>query len=226
MKAAFFDINGTLTTMRVWQGLMEYFTTHKVRLTTHIFFNLYHYSLYGLHKLGLVSQTNFRVSWALHMAWYLRGWSLARADEVWDWTVTNRLAGQWLPEVRAILGQHRAAGDIVMLVSGGPLPFVQRIAQEIGVEHAVGTEYVVRDGHYTGRAIDPPCLGANKALLAQKRLQELGLQVDFSASYAYADAISDLPLLEMVGNPFPVYPDDALRAVAVERGWKIFPENQ
>jgi phosphoserine phosphatase len=47
--------------------------------------------------------------------------------------------------------------------------------------------------------------------------------VDFEASYAYADSISDRFLLDMVANPVATYPDDQLRAVAQERGWQIFP---
>jgi hypothetical protein len=51
--------------------------------------------------------------------------------------------------------------------------------------------------------------------------------VDLSASYAYADSISDLQLLEMVSNPVAVYPDERLRQVARDRGWGYFhPEIQ
>ena len=34
------------------------------------------------------------------------------------------------------------------------------------------------------------------------------------------DALTDIDLLEMVGRPVAVYPDEGLRAVAEERGWK------
>src|SRR5918997_277575 len=45
--------------------------------------------------------------------------------------------------------------------------------------------------------------------------------VDLSRSYAYADSISDLPMLEAVGNPVAVNPDARLRAAAKGRGWRI-----
>ncbi|MBA3610362.1 MAG: HAD-IB family hydrolase, partial [Rubrobacter sp.] len=45
--------------------------------------------------------------------------------------------------------------------------------------------------------------------------------LDLSRSYAYADAISDLPMLEAVGNPVAVNPDRRLEASAKERGWRI-----
>jgi phosphoserine phosphatase len=45
--------------------------------------------------------------------------------------------------------------------------------------------------------------------------------VDLSRSYAYADSISDLPMLEAVGNPVAVNPDRRLAAAAKERGWQL-----
>ena len=57
-------------------------------------------------------------------------------------------------------------------------------------------------------------------------LQENGLEVDFQASSAYADSVSDLQMLEMVGVPVAIYPGESLLRVAVERGWRIFPEAQ
>jgi phosphoserine phosphatase len=67
------------------------------------------------------------------------------------------------------------------------------------------------------------CLDENKAILTRAFLQRNGLEVDFQASYAYADSISDLHLLEIVGHPVATYADERLRAVAMERGWRVFP---
>ena len=37
----------------------------------------------------------------------------------------------------------------------------------------------------------------------------------------YSDSINDLPLLEAVDHPVATNPDDRLRAIAAERGWRI-----
>ena len=42
---------------------------------------------------------------------------------------------------------------------------------------------------------------------------------DLSASYAYSDSFTDLPMLEAVGHPTAVNPDKALRKAAHENGW-------
>jgi hypothetical protein len=40
-------------------------------------------------------------------------------------------------------------------------------------------------------------------------------------STAYSDSHTDLPFLEVVGNPVVVNPDRDLRRIARERGWPI-----
>ncbi len=45
--------------------------------------------------------------------------------------------------------------------------------------------------------------------------------VELSRSYAYGDSISDLPMLEAVGNPVAVNPDKRLLAAAQERNWQV-----
>lgn len=50
-------------------------------------------------------------------------------------------------------------------------------------------------------------------------LAEQGLTLD--GSHFYSDSINDLPLLEAVAHPVAVDPDDALRDIALARGWPV-----
>jgi len=45
--------------------------------------------------------------------------------------------------------------------------------------------------------------------------------LDLAGSYAYSDSITDLPMLEAVGQPVAVNPDRELRREADRRGWQI-----
>jgi len=223
MKAAFFDVDGTLTDTRVWKGLMEYFSQRKLRRATHLAFLSVHYPLYFVRRLGLISESSFRAPWAAHLAWYLRGYTRAQAQKVWEWIVSEFLVHHWHADSRALIDEHLAAGDLVMLVSSGPLPLIQRIALELEVEHAIGTDFEIHNGRYTGRSLDPICIDEYKASLTQAYLHEKMLEVDLDKSYAYADSTADLQLLEMVAHSVAVYPDDNLRQIALQRGWKVFP---
>jgi HAD superfamily hydrolase (TIGR01490 family) len=223
MRAAFFDVDGTLTDTRVWQGLMDYFRTHGLRRWTHRAYWAYHFPYYALRKAKMISEGAFRRPWAAHLAWYVRGYTPEEAGQVWDWVVEEFVKDHWRWDTRAILDDHRSSGDTVVLVSAGPAPLLHRIAREIDADHVVGTELELRDGQFSGRSLEPICIDENKATLARAYLKGNGLEVDLSTSYAYADSISDLQLLEMVSNPVAVYPDERLRQVARDRGWGVFP---
>ena len=77
----------------------------------------------------------------------------------------------------------------------------------------------------SGKISPRVCAGVEKDRLTREFLQARGIAVDLSASYAYADSISDLPLFEMVGHPVAVYPDAALAAHAREKHWAILPKD-
>ena len=88
----------------------------------------------------------------------------------------------------------------------------------LGVEHALCSEPVVVDEHYTGE-LWRTAIGEHKALHAQRYAQERGQPL--AACYAFGDHISDLPLLALVGNPCAVNPCAALLAESQRRGWPV-----
>lgn len=45
--------------------------------------------------------------------------------------------------------------------------------------------------------------------------------IDLSASYAYSDSESDLPMLRAVRHAVVVNPDATLRRIALEEGWEV-----
>jgi phosphoserine phosphatase len=72
---------------------------------------------------------------------------------------------------------------------------------------------------YTGELSGAPVAGEARARMLASFARRRKL--DLSRSYAYADSISDLPMLEAVGNPVVVNPDGRLQKAAKERGWQI-----
>ena len=223
-RAAFFDIDGTLTNDRTWKGILGYFQQHKLRRGTHWTFLSIHLPQYMMRKAGLLSETTFRRRWAANLSWYTRGDKVAQAEVVWNWAVEQFMSQHWRADTRAILEGHRQAGDIVVLVSSAPQPLVERVAREVGAAHAIGTGFEIKDGRYTGRSLPPVCIDVHKVSLPRQHLQKKGIAVDLKTSFAYADSISDLPLLEMVGSPAAVYPDEKLAALARQRGWRIISD--
>jgi HAD superfamily hydrolase (TIGR01490 family) len=219
--AAFFDVDGTLTTERVWRGVLEYYKQHGLRRWTARLFWVYHLPLFFLHKAKLMSQSAFRKPWAEHLLWFLKGDTPEQAKPVWDWVTTEYLGKFWRPQGVALIKEHKSRGDLVVLVSAGPTPLTERVAAELGADMAVGTRPAVREGRYTGGVDGLVCIDENKAALARQALAERGIEVDFARSTTYADGGTDIGMLEMTGNPVAFYPDEFLKPIAQKRGWKI-----
>jgi len=185
---------------------------------------LRHYPLYILYRLKLASMAAVRKTWAGNLAWYLRGYSPQESEAVWDWIVKNFFDHHWRTDICDLLKKHTLNGDLVMLVSSAPQPMVRRIARELGAKYGIGTSLEIRAGRYTGRCKQPVCIGSYKASMPQEYLIDQGIKINFEDSYAYADSQTDLHLLEMVGHPVAVYPEEDLRHTADQRGWQIVPE--
>jgi HAD superfamily hydrolase (TIGR01490 family) len=120
---------------------------------------------------------------------------------------------------RAAVARHRAAGDVVAIVTGATSYVAKPLARELGIEHVVCTELEVENGRFTGRPIEPLCYGEGKLALARRSGERLGFTL--AESTFYSDSITDLPLLEAVGVPVVVNPDARLHRAARRRGWKI-----
>ena len=218
---AFFDVDGTLTTERVWRGILDYYKLHKLRRWTQRWYWVYHLPLWFLHKARLLSQSAFRTPWAANLMWFLRGDTPEKAQPVWDWVTTGYMQGLWRVQGLDKIQEHKAKGHLVVLVSAGPTPLVMRIAQEVGADLAVGTTPAQARGRYTGKVDGLVCIDENKAAKAQATLAAEKIDVDFAASWAYADGATDVGLLEMVGHPVAFFPDEYLKPIAIERGWPL-----
>jgi HAD superfamily hydrolase (TIGR01490 family) len=121
-------------------------------------------------------------------------------------------------EAVELIENHHAAGRDVVIVSASGTEVVQPIGEMLGADHIVATRLVEEDGRYTGE-VEYYAYGPNKA----KAMKELADQhgYDLATSFAYSDSETDAPMLEIVGHPFAVNPDKALRRMAEENGWPI-----
>jgi HAD superfamily hydrolase (TIGR01490 family) len=124
-----------------------------------------------------------------------------------------------LPKAAALLAEHRARGDRLLIITATNAFITRPIAGWLGVADILATEPELRDGRYTGKIVGTACFREGKVTRLREWLQENAFELA-DASF-YSDSRNDLPLLELVGQPVAVDPDDTLRAVAVERGWEI-----
>ena len=224
MIAAFFDLDGTLCTEHVWGAFNKYFTEHRRRRLLLNAFLATHFSLWPLHRLGLLSRARFFRLWIKNMPWLLVGLRPEEGQEIFRWVTDQALIPSLRPDVAVVLRQHQAEGHLVVLVSGAFEELLACLGERLGVQHVVGTRLELNRGRYSGRAAKPSCFGDDKVALLTELLAKSSLDVDLGQSFAYGDSIFDVPVLELVGNPVAVYPDSQLWDYALQRGWKVIGE--
>ena len=76
-------------------------------------------------------------------------------------------------------------------------------------------------GWFKGLVHGVPSFREGKVQRIESWLAQQGLAWGDVDSSFYSDSINDLPLLERVNNPVATNPDDTLRAIAQNRGWRI-----
>lgn len=121
-------------------------------------------------------------------------------------------------EARTLIEEHRRQGHHIAIVTASPSVMVEPIARELGADHLIATELEVIDGLFTGEV-----LHFNKGESKVERIKELAeaLHYNLDDSFAYSDSYTDLPMLNLVGNPTAVNPDRPLRKHAMDNGMPI-----
>ncbi|APU16586.1 MULTISPECIES: HAD family hydrolase [Actinoalloteichus] len=153
---------------------------------------------------------------------YYRVYTGERADRLAElgrrWFALRRAESGFVNAVVvAGLLRHRLAGHVVVAVSGSFGACLDPLREALAIDHVLCTEPVVdADGIHTGE-ITRSLIGAGKPAALRELAAAEGLALPLS--FGYADHISDVPLLELVGHPVAVHPDEKLAEHADRAGW-------
>lgn len=124
------------------------------------------------------------------------------------------------PGARTALARHRGAGHRLVLLTTSSNYLSAHMAAQLELDDFVCNRFEVRpDGRFTGEPDGELCYGAGKLVKARAYADAHGVSLADCAFYT--DSMSDLPVLEAVGEPVAVNPDPRLRRHAAGRGWRI-----
>ncbi len=212
-RAAFFDVDGTITDTTI----AHYYFAFRLRNANPLYRAawLAAYVPMGIQFLALdkINRTKFvrkfyRQYSGVNVAEFLR-WQKRHFREF----TLSRVR----PGALAAIKRHREAGDRVVLVSGGVEERIASLAQHLEVDDLLATKLVQCDGHYTGEIEGAPLVDEEKVVRVRDYAEREG--INLSLSWAYGDSRSDIPFLELVGNPVAVGRE--LAAIARRRRWRV-----
>ena len=130
------------------------------------------------------------------------------------------------PQALALVRAHQRSGDAVVMVTATNEFVTHPIAQAFGVADLIALE-LERDtapggsGWITGEIKGVPSFREGKVTRVEQWLASRELAWGDVESTFYTDSINDLSLLEKVTHPVATNPDERLRVIASERGWRI-----
>jgi HAD superfamily hydrolase (TIGR01490 family) len=221
IRAALFDIDGTLTTGGdVWGPLVK---SPEVQPRRRAWLYASAWPQYALSKARVISQAGFRDRWVRLMAMLMGGWTSQQVQDVYGRMVSVSLLPLLRSDVVDILRQHKTQGQPVLLISTMFEGIVQALAEYVGADAGLGSRLELRDDTCTGKIVGQTCAGARKLAFARAYLAQNAPDLTLDDCAAYADSRSDISFLSGVGYPVAVYPDEAMRHAALERGWPMIP---
>jgi len=211
--AAIFDVDGTLVGSNVvsyfaWLRMRELPAAVRPLWLAGFLIKIPYY--WGLDK---ISRAHFNRAFYKNYA----GWKPSRARHLGQESFAGFTLDRIFPDALQQLRDHKASGHRVVLLSGA-LDFLLEPMKDLADDVLCST-LAQENGTYTGELTGAPVAGDARARMLASFARRRGL--DLSRSYAYADSISDLPMLEAVGNPVAVNPDRRLGTAAKDRGWKV-----
>jgi len=126
------------------------------------------------------------------------------------------------PQALALLREHQAAGDQVLIITATNEFVTRPIAAALGVSELIAVQ-LQRDaaGWFTGEIDGIPSMREGKVRRMEQWLAARQLDWTKVESTFYSDSTNDVPLLECVNHPVATNPDARLRALAEGRGWRI-----
>jgi HAD superfamily hydrolase (TIGR01490 family) len=126
------------------------------------------------------------------------------------------------PQALALVESHRTAGDELVIVTATNEFVTRPIADAFDVKELIAVE-LERDtqGWLSGEIRGTPSAREGKVTRVEQWLAARNLGWDDVETTFYTDSLNDLALMERATHPVATNPDERLRALAMQRGWRI-----
>src|SRR5699024_4588138 len=170
--------------------------------------------IYVGYKCKIIREQNMKYKLMHHYVQAIRDLNTEEMQQFFA-DIAHKMDGDFHAEVIARVNAHKENGYHTMIVSGAFTPLLAEINKAYGIDTLIGT--------------DIPAPEAKLDHVHAERKTDLihayteGKDIRWTESFAYGDSIADLSVLELVGHPIAVAPDDELGNIAKERNWEIIP---
>ena len=218
MKLAVFDFDGTLSPQDTLPFLLKQWKKFKYPNMKRYLVYLSVSGLFLRYKLGKGSREEIRKEGMRKFSRIFTGMSKKEFKEF-----LRRSSDKIMPELDNEIVQEvkkaKAAGFHTVLLSGCYETFLKYVGEALGIDTVIGTEMRYSNGHVDLKT--PMQIVSGEVKTERLRACFADKEVNWKGSVAYADSMSDIDILIMVGKPVVVNPEKELRRIAEHKEWRI-----
>jgi HAD superfamily hydrolase (TIGR01490 family) len=151
--------------------------------------------------------------------YYLKSKSAARIDSLAGSCFHEEIAPLISDRARGKIEEHRARGDVIVLLSGTLDVLLERFTENLRADHSHGSTLITSGGRFTGKIEGLYPYGDAKAAIVERYYGSDSY--DLYKSSAYANHQTDLPFLDLFGHKALANPEPRLADEARRRGIEI-----
>lgn len=220
-KAAIFDFNGTLLPYDFGPLFLKFhkkhFKNNFIILGVYIRVTL---RVIGYKVFKRYTKEQFHADAITELTRVLKGYDKNEIDGFFSY-LGEELAKLLDEDILQELKKARKEGYYTVVLSGTFTELLNCLIEHIDIDLAIGSELFyteVNNKKYIDFTKEMDIVkNETKTLKIKEALKE----VDFGKSIAYADSYFDKPILDLVGEPICVNPDEQLLEIASKQNYKI-----
>ena len=215
MQLALFDLDNTLLNGDSDYQWGQFLIEEGVLDSSHTAQNLKFYQDYKDGNLDIVAFMEFQFR-------PLAAHPRSQLDALHKLYMERKVRPMMTAKSRALVEQHRANGDILVVITATNSFVTAPIAAEFGVPHLIATEPEHINGEFTGHVSGIPSFKEGKVIRLNQWLESRGENLkSFETIWFYSDSHNDLPLMQAVDKPVAVNADLILAEYAKAQGWPM-----
>lgn len=216
MKAAFFDIDGTLVSGFSGVSFLSFLSDKG------IFANENKKRLLEVterYKNKKATYEEFAKTWGKETRDGLKDQKqeevIGLTEEFWP-IIQPRFA-HWAKDVISLFNNN---GYLTIAISGSPIELLNLYKERLGLIHVFASTLEVNNGTYTGNLLLNLILSKEKSTVFNTFVSEN--HIDLQDSFGFGDNEHDRSFLDRVGHPIVIASESSLKEYARSKGWPVY----